>query len=114
MHIDEELLFLLNVIVLRHDCYSLLNCLVLLDMKLDAFACMFAKAVTEEDEDHHQRKRQSLWQGVHTEEDRVIDSVSDDRSSKYPEFGHARCRRIETHKRIVVTHEDTEEHMTRN
>ena len=75
MHVDEELLFLLN-------------CLVLLNVKLDASACMFAKAVTEEDEDHHQRKRQRVWQGIHTEKDRVIDSVSDDRSSKYPELRH--------------------------
>ena len=69
MHIDKELLFLLNVIILRHYWYSLLDCLILLDMKLDTLACMFTKAVTEEQEDHHQRKRHSLWQGIHTEKD---------------------------------------------
>lgn len=83
-------------------------------MQTDAFAGVFAETVAEDEKDDHHCEGESLREDFCTEEDGVINAVGQNRSTEDPEVIDEWSCRVEADKRIVVAHENAEEHMARN
>ena len=83
-------------------------------MLADALARLFAEAVAEEEEGYHDHQREGLREDTRAEEDGVEDAMGKDRCAEDPEAVDARGHRVEAHERIVISHEDAEEHVARN
>lgn len=83
-------------------------------MHADAFAGFFAEAVAEEDEHYHEGKGEDFRKDACAEEDSVEDAMSQDRCAEDPESVDARSHRIKAHKRVVIAHQDAEEHVSGN
>lgn len=83
-------------------------------MHADAFAGFFAEAVAEEDEHYHEGKGEDFRKDACAEEDGVEDAMSQDRCAEDPESVDARSHRIKAHKRVVIAHQDAEEHVSGN